>query len=266
MYTTLATLIDRLDSPPISETDVIRWSCPVPSFGDPSSSSVATLGLNPSNREFVDESGSELHGQSRRFHTLASLGLTSWAEADSRHLEAVIESCRSYFSVNPYSQWFDRLEALVSATNASYYDKSSQACHLDLIPYATRKKWSELNSKNRYDLLNAASDALARILKDSPIRLLILNGSSVVKHFQRIAETSLHRQEMPAWSLPRASGPDVSGFAFSGVVDEVSGIKLDFDLLILGYNHNLQSSYGVSTEIIGAIRSWIHQASVEVML
>src|SRR3712207_6258313 len=86
MYTTLTTLIDRLDSSAILGTNVIGWGCPVPSFGDLSSSKVATLGLNPSNREFVDEAGNELEGPSRRFHTLTSLGLRSWSEVDARHL------------------------------------------------------------------------------------------------------------------------------------------------------------------------------------
>src|SRR3977135_1806902 len=105
MYSTLTTLIDRLDSSAISGTNVIRWGCPVPSFGDLLSSQVATLGLNPSNREFVDESGKELQGASRRFHTLRSLGLKSWSEVDARHLRMIIDSCRTYFLGNPYDGW-----------------------------------------------------------------------------------------------------------------------------------------------------------------
>ena len=57
MHKTLTTLIDRFDAPELAEADVIPWGCPVPSFGDLSSSQVATLGLNPSNKEFVDEVG-----------------------------------------------------------------------------------------------------------------------------------------------------------------------------------------------------------------
>src|SRR2546422_2502451 len=60
--TILTTLIDRLDSTAIVATDVIRWGCPVPAFGDLTCSQVATLGLNPSNREFVDDFGQELEG------------------------------------------------------------------------------------------------------------------------------------------------------------------------------------------------------------
>ena len=80
IHAALATLIDRLDGPAVSKTDVIRWGCPVPSFGDLSSARIATVGLNPSNREFVDGLGNELEGPSRRFHTLKSLGIASWAD------------------------------------------------------------------------------------------------------------------------------------------------------------------------------------------
>jgi hypothetical protein len=54
MQTTLTNLINDMDSPEISGTDGIEWACPVPSFGDLSTSRVATLGLNPSNQEFED--------------------------------------------------------------------------------------------------------------------------------------------------------------------------------------------------------------------
>ncbi len=42
-------------------SDTISWASPVPSFGNISRSNIATLGINPSNREFVDENGHELH-------------------------------------------------------------------------------------------------------------------------------------------------------------------------------------------------------------
>jgi hypothetical protein len=75
-----------MDSPALVDTNVIKWGAPVPSFGDLSSSFVATVGLNPSNREFVDDSGQELCDSERRFHTLHSLGLSSWSDVDARHL------------------------------------------------------------------------------------------------------------------------------------------------------------------------------------
>src|SRR5438045_226057 len=110
MHNTLATLLDRLDSPALAETDVIGWGCPVLFFGDLSNSRVATLGLNPSNREFVDEAGIELSGCVRRFHTLQSLGLSSWSQASAMHLELIINNYCDYFDANPYDVWFKRLD------------------------------------------------------------------------------------------------------------------------------------------------------------
>lgn len=263
MYSTLTTLVDRLDSSAVSGTNVIRWGCPVPSFGDLSNSQVATLGINPSNREFMDELGNELQGASRRFHTLRSLGLKSWSEADARHLHLIMESCRTYFLGNPYNRWFKILDQVIMGAKASYYGGLSGACHLDLIPYATASKWTELSTHQRLSLLTVAGDTLGLLLRDSPIRLLILNGRSVVEKFQNIADCYLESQEMPAWSLPRQSKLDVAGIAYNGVVDTISGIELGHKLLVLGFNHNLQSSFGVTTEVIQAIRVWIARASRE---
>lgn len=261
MHVALTSLIDRLDNPSLAAATVIRWGSPVPAFGDPASSSVGTLGINPSNREFVDETGSELVDELRRFHSLGSLGINSWAEVDARHLRLIIESCRSYFAVNPYDRWFRRLDTIVAAAGASYYDSSRQACHLDLIPYATENKWSELPNSERSLLMRSAGNALGLLLQGASVRTLILNGSSVVDHFEHISDRHLKRTEMPSWALPRSSGADVMGYAYSGVVGAISGIELGYELLVLGFNHNIQGSFGVSRSVVDAIRDWVSQAT-----
>jgi hypothetical protein len=260
LYPALTTLIDRLDSSRISSTGVIRWGAPVPSFGDLSASKVATLGLNPSNLEFVDKFGEELQGPSRRFHTLASLGLRTWADVDARHLRLILESCCKYFFGNPYDRWFKKLDQVVVGTGASFYDASSRACHLDLIPYATTSKWTELSARQRTSLLSMAGDTLGLLLRDSKVRVLILNGKSVVEQFQQATGVSLEREPMPRWSLSRRPKPNVVGFAYQGLISAISGIPLPNEILVLGYNHNLQSSFGVTNEVIFAIRDWISQA------
>jgi len=253
----LSTLVTRLDNIALHGTNVIPWSCPVPSFGDLSRSKIATLGLNPSNREFVDESGNELDGPSRRFHTLKSLGLANWTDAEDQHLNLIMDSCRAYFSRNPYDGWFKRLDHIISGTNVSYYGESAEACHLDLIPYATACKWTELTRDQRSALLTFAGDTLAILLKESPVKLLVLNGNSVVEQFQEIANIELEKQEMSDWSLPRRATPDVMGFAYTGFVRTLSGIELDHEILVLGFNHNIQSSFGVTKEVMAAIRKWV---------
>ena len=257
MHTALTTLINRLDSPVVSETDVIRWGSPVPSFGDLSCARVATVGINPSNREFVDELGDELHGRSRRFHTLQSFGLASWEEADARHLQLILESCTKYFRRNPYDRWFKRLDEVISGAGTSFYDPIAGACHLDLIPYATARKWTELATIQRTTLLTIAADTLGMLLRDSPVRILVLNGRSVVERFQDVAGVRLEQEQFPSWSLHRQAGPDVTGLAYWGKVRSLSGIRLPHEILVLGYNHNIQSSFGVTKGVILAIRQWI---------
>ena len=257
MHATLAAMIDRLESPTIRDADVIDWSSPVPTFGDLEKSRVATLGINPSNREFVDELGSELHGNARRFHTLGSLSLDSWADADYRHLRLIVESCCAYFARNPYDRWFKTLDRVVCGASVSYYNPISCACHLDLVPYATAKKWTELNATQRSHLLESGVDNLGLLLRDSPVRIMILNGKSVVNHFKAISIENMEEQEMPEWSLPRMSTSDVVGIAYKGWVSEIGGVSLEHNILVLGFNHNLQSSFGVTSAVIDAIRDWV---------
>lgn len=257
MYRTLAAVIDRLDSSAVCRAGVIRWGCPVLSFGDPMLAEIATIGLNPSNREFVDQSGCELEGTSRRFHTLNSLGLKSWSEIDARHLRLILASYSSYFLHNPYNNWFRKLEQIVSEAAYSYYAGPQRACHLDLVPYATSAKWTELDRRKRAALSSLAGDTLGLLLRESSLRTIVLNGRTVVDEFQEMTGVRLERLKMFGWSLPRSSRPDVDGFAYRGSLDEVSGFILKQRIQVLGFNHNLQSSFGVTAGVIGAIRSWI---------
>jgi len=263
MYAALTTLIDRLDGLDVSQANVIKWGCPVPSFGDLSRSQVATLGLNPSNREFVDDSGKELRGMNQRFPTLTSLKIRSWADADASHLKAIVESCSSYFSGNPYDRWFRRLDEIVLGTKTSFYDSSRHACHLDLIPYATVDKWTNLLPSQRKTLLQATGDTLGLLLRDSPVNILILNGRTVVTHFQEMSGVRLAAEEIPEWSLPRVK-QNVPGIAYTGIIDSLSDISLGRNILVLGYNHNLQSSFGVTKIVINNIREWVKTKTCEV--
>ena len=259
LYAVVTSLIDQLADGAVLENEVIPWSCPVPVFGYLPGALLATIGINPSNREFVDRVGEELSGQCRRFHTLDSLGLKTWEDADTRHLEEILESYLAYFNWNPYHIWFDKLEHILNGANASYYDSRIGACHIDLVPYATSRKWGELTGRQRSLLLEATGHALGAILRDSPMEILILNGMSVVKTFESISNWHIQPEEMPAWSLPRSSGSTVPGIAYTGFADYVAGVGLGRRVKVLGFNHNLQSSFGMTTEVVSSIRQWVAQ-------
>src|ERR1019366_5282464 len=66
MYGAMTVLLQMLDSHQAAGLEVISWGCPVPFFGHLESAQLATVGINPSNREFVGTDGSELAGGDRR--------------------------------------------------------------------------------------------------------------------------------------------------------------------------------------------------------
>jgi hypothetical protein len=259
MHSALTTLIGRLAGNGLTDAAVIPWSSPVPAFGDLMTARVASVGLNPSNREFLSLSGGELDGPARRFHTLRSLGIKSWEEVDARHLRMIMDSCRLYFSRNPYDSWFRRLDQVVAGTMTSYYDVHGGACHLDLVPYATQKKWTELTRQQRSLLLSVAGDALGLLLREAPIRVLILNGRSVITNFQKMTGVHWASQKIDKWSLRRGPSSLVPGFAFTGIINRVANVRLEHDVFVLGFNHNLQSSFGITRAVIAAIRHWVRR-------
>lgn len=240
----------------------IPWASPVLAFGDPINSRVATLGLNPSNLEFVDRNGCELHPPHHRFESLSTLQISNWGGVDKNEVCRVLHACENYFYGNPYNQWFKRLERLLVDTGSSYYTSLGlKACHLDLVPFATLEKWSSLKSAKKAQLIELGIPSLVKTIFASDIRVLILNGSAVVKEFSRIVPNeSLKAQEMSAWSL---QGGRVQGVGYIGRVSQLSGFKLDRELLVLGYNHNIQSSFGVTSEAVARIATWIGRCSAE---
>lgn len=250
-------LIECIKNPEIEDLSIIKWASPVVSFGDISKSKIATLGINPSNREFVELDGSELDGVNRRFHTLSSLGLNNWDNVNEKHIDLILESCNEYFSRNPYDSWFKKLNYLFSETSLSYYFPSFDACHLDLIPFATHEKWSELNQAQRSELLNSFSNTLGNLISDSSIEVILLNGQTVVDNFEKITNVRFSKKAEADWELKRKNSKGVMGYSYEGFVSQIGNINLDRKINVIGYNHNIQSSFGISTKVLTSIQKWV---------
>jgi hypothetical protein len=257
MYGPMTTLLEMLEKYQAAGLEVIRWGCPVPFFGHLESARLATVGINPSNREFVGTDGNELAGNDRRLPTLSSLGLSSWLQADFVALRAILLSCSSYFERNPYDGWFGSLQRIIEPTGHSYYAPRSDACHLDVVPWATVGKWGTLSAASRRQLAARATQALADMIACSPLTMLVLNGKEVVGNFETLVGRRMHAQRVSAWDLPRRSGRDVPGLAYRDRISSIAQIPLDRELLVVGYNHNLQSSFGVTTAVRTGISEWI---------
>ena len=245
------------DDSALGGTAVMPNACPVPYFGELRKSHIATLGINPSNREFVDDFGMELDGDERRFPTLSSLGLAEWGEATSRDIEEIIDACDTYFFGNPYDRWFKVLDRVIAGAGATYYCPTSPASHVDLVPFATSLKWGALQAREQRALLKSGGDVLGAILRDSSVEFLVLNGRSVVREFERVTSSQLTAERCPSWDLGREGGRPVEGWGFVGSIREVGGVSLGRTIAVLGFNLNVQSSFGVTRDALDALAKWI---------
>lgn len=238
---------------------MVPWACPVPFFGHITEATVATVGINPSNREFVGADGAELLGEHRRLPTLGSLALENWSQASGGDIRALTHACLAYFERNPYRLWFDVLDRLLSLGGFSYYDKRP-AAHLDLVAYATGTKWGSLPPALRNRLIARGRRTLAEVIRDSPVEVLVLNGRSVVNEFVASAQVALLATPVPAWTLPRASGSGVGGIRYSGTLTSMAGVEFDRAVSVIGFNHNLQSSFGVTKTVVRRIAQEVGEA------
>ncbi len=158
--------------------DVLVDSTPVFFRGHQPSARVATVGINPSVREFFARGGEELTGTRRRFETLSSLRVDSMGDATDAMMEQIQQRCLEYFEVNPYMKWFIPIEAMIHAiTGASYFDGS--ACHLDLVQWATKPLWGQLDRHVREELLSADRAFVAAQLGSGSLDVIYLNGRTV---------------------------------------------------------------------------------------
>jgi hypothetical protein len=198
-----------------------------------------------------------LLGTKRRFPTLRSLNLKYWEEVKDHHLIKIIEESYSYFNGNPYDTWFRKLDYIISGTGYSYYFPFNNACHLDLIPYATYKKWSEIESSTKKLLLLSTKETLGRLINCSKIEVLVLNGQTVVETIEKCCDIRFRKIKKEDWTLPRREGGGISGYAYNANVESIGGVILNKPLRILGYNHNIQSSFGVTSEVHCSIRKWL---------
>jgi hypothetical protein len=218
---------DRIRRTPPPDCHILPGSTPVVAFGNPGRSAVATLGLNPSRIEF-QENGVELDGRLRRFETLGSLGVERLDDAPDYAIVRVWQRCNDYFHGNPYD-WFDRLEDVLRVVDASYFGDT--ACHLDLTQWATDPTWNGLSRAVQERLVADDAEFLLTQLRSERIRLLLLNGRSVLTAFQGVLDGRLRRE------TETVSDRSVTTQLYTGQIGDVQ---------VIGWSTNLQSSFGVT--------------------
>lgn len=222
-------VVERLRRDPPAGACIVPNSTPVLAFGNPTMARIATLGINPSRLEFLDNDGHEFDAPAHRLESLTSLARTSLADAPIEVLRTVVDGCNGYFGRNPYRRWFDQLDLILKACEASYYDGS--ACHLDLVQWTTDPTWSNLSDSIRSMLMRPDARFLLRQLDNEDIRVLLLNGRTVLREFTTASGIDLVEQSQKVMGRTRM---------FTG--------RGPHGMRIVGWSTNLQSSFGVSNE------------------
>jgi hypothetical protein len=164
--------------------DIVENSTPVISFGNLGTAKIATLGINPSNIEFMKDAVF-FTGDERRLATLLSLDAASTESLTDAQIQQVIDDCYGYFKRKPYKKWFDPLDKILNmGFNASYYDGS--ACHLDLVQWATNTKWKDLSRSVKEKLLKESEAHLINQLQAENVKKIVINGSDVWNTLEKL--------------------------------------------------------------------------------
>ena len=212
-------VLQRACAAPLANCQIVPGSTPVVSFGNPDTSSVATLGINPSHREFLQGKNKPLlTSGKKRLVDYDDLGISVPRALTPQEGERVVAGCNVYFRNNPY-KWFEQLQNFVlSPTGNSYYDTSgggeaggetnATACHLDLVQWATDPVWSQFdkNSPARAQLLANDQKFLLYQLTYYNFKYLFLNGKTVLENFHHLGLTPLSE----AGSIRRTKAGDSS--------------------------------------------------------
>jgi hypothetical protein len=168
---------------PPANCGVIPKTTPVVSFGDFTTAKIATLGINPSSAEFLS-AGKLLVGEKKR--------LADEESGPANPIDIWFRS-KHYFLANPYWSWFSHLEELLVEVGASY---KTNACHLDLSPWATDPIFGNLAPAQQETLLAHDRDFLNWQIVESQIKTVLFNGATVYKtiqssqnyHLQKVGE------------------------------------------------------------------------------
>jgi hypothetical protein len=166
-------------------------------FGDLLTAKIATVGLNPSRREYTDNQNAELDGPARRFETLASLGAEKRAELTAQQCDRAITTMRAYFDPGkPAYSWFASLGRVVEGMGYQY--RAREVAHLDLVQEATDPTWSALLQQNPDEarsLLDADAPFLRWQIETFPLLALVCNGRTTFDNVVRLTEARIVAQD-----------------------------------------------------------------------
>lgn len=206
-----------------------EYSIPVFSFGDPTNALIATISINPSDKEFLNRQGNPLHLLNARFtHPWVSPGAAPKPNLTSL-VNAIQSDCNNYFKRNTYyKSWFNPMQQLLTHPNTktkglSYFNGS--VCHLDLSPWASKPVWRRLTAAEQQahitngtpillDQLGFSGGCIHQSERSSNIHTILLNGKTTVNTVLHALSPGLKPKFVP---VPGISGLKIATGSVLGI-------------------------------------------------
>lgn len=214
---------------------VIPQTTPVISFGDFTKARIATVGINPSSKEFL--SGRNLRkGAKKRLIDFESLGAGAGIPLTEESATKVWDGCASYFkNKNRYWTWFKHLEDVLKGSGFSYEDGT--ACHLDLSPWATDPVWSKLTAAQKRELIADGQGLLNWQTTNNDVEAIIFNGRQAYEAIKKYTEVQLSTSETIRY---KSGGKELTSELIRG--------KGPLGQEVLGWTLNLQNLRATAVE------------------
>lgn len=166
-------LLDKISEPLPTTTKIVEGSIPIVFFDNVEKAEIATLSLNPSNKEF------EHNSVIRRCVDRKKLGVSDNQKLTREQAESVYQSLLLYFKVNPYKAWFNPMNKLFQIKGYKYYN--DKIVHLDISPWATSSKWDSLSQVERESIIDTT--IIENVIEKRGIKKLFINGKTAFNVF-----------------------------------------------------------------------------------
>ena len=228
-------LIDKVSQPLPSTDKIVEGSIPIVFFGNVERAEIATLSLNPSNKEFE-------HNGVRRCIDRKQLKVADNQKLSSEQAESVYKSLLLYFKVNPYKTWFNPMNKLFQSKGYEYYN--DQIVHLDISPWATNDKWKNLSRDEREPIIDTT--IIKNVIEKRGIKKLFINGKTALNVF--FATFNIEEKEIQNTSFQYTTQ---NGNKRSFIIYETE----IFGCLIYGWN--LYIHQGCPQDLIKKIQSYL---------
>ena len=166
-------------------SEIVPGTTPVISFGDFTKAQVATIGINPSTKEFLrgGKNPKLISAAGKRLEDFESLSIRNHLEITEDKAAAVWRGCQDYFQKNPY-HWFNHFAPVLKAVGASF--EAGSATHLDLTQWATKPVWRSLDSRVRDRLLGEDLEFFIWQNSQPNIKIRFINGRTVLNQVNEL--------------------------------------------------------------------------------